>query len=94
MANPAGTIFEAGLEPSDFDIGLASPRLLDRAKSLGIPLRGGKTRSTPLDDALDQLGLLGLRNLLRRQANRQDVNFAIFNSIDTAVSKTSSMVVR
>lgn len=83
------------MKPSDFDIGLASPQLLEKAKSLGVPLRGGKTRSIPLnDDALDQLGLLNLRNSLQRQSNRTEVNFVIFNSVDTAVGKASSIIVR
>lgn len=55
-----GAAFDGG-RVSDFDIALASPRLLDRASALGIGLRSGGTRTGPL--TASQLQQLGLGNL-------------------------------
>ncbi len=93
VTNPAGTIFDTGKKPSDFDVGLASPQLFDKAQRLGMPLRGSGSRTVPLDDDyLDQLGLFDLRKVLEIQAGRE-VNFVVFDSINTAVDKTTSIIV-
>jgi RHS repeat-associated protein len=91
---PAGTPFDA-IRTSDFDVAIASPQLLRRADSLGIPLRGRGTRSQPLG-ALD-LQALGLQdlpgNLSQRlfKSNGRDINLIITNSAETAFSRGPSI---
>lgn len=91
---PAGTPFDA-IEISDFDVAISSPTLLERAASLGIPLRGRGTRSQPLSPIdLQVLGLQDLPSNLKRQlynSNGREVNFIITNSVPTAVSRGPSV---
>jgi len=77
---------------SDFDIALASPDLLQRAKELDIGLRGGGIRTGPLRRwDLEALGLLDLREELGRLAGR-DVNFMIYESIEAAMGRSPSIL--
>jgi hypothetical protein len=81
-----GQPFDVG-RVSDFDIGLASPSMLARAKELGIGLRSSGTRTGPL--TARDLQALGLRNMQRQlstQAGRE-VNFMIYGSVDDAASR-------
>jgi hypothetical protein len=59
-----GVAFDVG-RVSDFDIALASPDLLQRAKELGIELRSRGTRTGPLQP--QDLIKLGLHDLARAQ---------------------------
>lgn len=78
---------------NDFDIALASPTLLQRAKDLGIPLRSQGTRSAPLEPAhLEKLGLSDVASQLSGQAGRP-VNFMIYGTTDAAVSRVPSILV-
>jgi RHS repeat-associated protein len=78
---------------SDFDIALASPTLLARAKELGIELRSGGVRTRPLTaDDLESLGLSKLAVQLSQSAGRP-VNFMIFDTLETAVNRAPSIVV-
>ena len=74
-----GQPFDVGRR-SDYDISLVSPTLMQRAIDLGIPLRGGGTRTRPLSqNDLNDLGLIGLAGRLSRQMER-DVNLMIYSS--------------
>ena len=65
---------------SDYDIALVSPTIMQRAVELGIPLRGGGTRTEPLgDNALRALGFRELVDDLRHQAERP-VSVMIYRS--------------
>jgi Domain of unknown function (DUF4157) len=87
-----GAPFDVG-RPSDFDIALASPTLLDRAKSLGIRLRSGGARTGPLTAAqIDQLGLRGVHAELSKIAGRP-VNFMIFGDAAVAAARSPSLQV-
>jgi filamentous hemagglutinin len=87
-----GAPFDVG-RVSDFDIALASPTLLQRAKELGIGLRGGGIRTGPLTDKqLEMLGLLDLAEELSRTAGRP-VKFMIYESIEAAVERGPSLLV-
>ena len=74
-----GEAFDVG-RPSDYDMAIVSPRLLQRAQELGIPLRGSGTRTGPLTE--DQLGILGLKDVLKQLGTKsgRDVGFVIFRS--------------
>jgi hypothetical protein len=87
-----GAPFDVG-RVSDFDIALASPTLLQRAKELGVGLRGGGIRTGPLTDKqLEMLGLLDLAEELSRTAGRP-VKFMIYESIEAAVKRGPSILV-
>jgi RHS repeat-associated protein len=76
---------------SDYDVALGGDAVFARAKELGIPLRGGGTRTGPLKGAhLDALGLTGLRNQLTGMAGRE-VNFMIYGNIDNAMARSPSL---
>lgn len=86
VTRSAGSIFDTG-KASEFDIALTSPRLIARAKEVGIPLIGKGTRTFELDNrSLRKLGLFDLRQSLNAQANRP-VNFVISDSVTTATNK-------
>ena len=85
-----GQPFDVG-RTSDFDIALASPELLAKAKALGIPLRSGGVRTGPLNDnQLRVLGLYQLAQQLKRNAGRK-VSFMIYDSILTAVDRAPTI---
>jgi RHS repeat-associated protein len=86
-----GKPFDVG-RVSDYDIALASPSLLDRARELGIGLRSGGTRTGPLTaPELEQLGLSGVAGDLSQMAGRP-VNFMVFQSAEVAMSRSPSIV--
>lgn len=87
-----GEAFDAG-RISDYDIALASPDLLQRAREAGIGLRSGGTRTGPLTpDDLRAMGLEGLADDLSRTAGRE-VNFMIYGSPDSALQRSVGIVV-
>ncbi len=87
-----GEAFDLG-RLSDLDVAIASPTALARAKALGIGLRSRGTRTGPLE--LDQLGTLGLSDLARALSTRvgRDVNFMLFDSVETALARGPSILV-
>ncbi|SEK72732.1 filamentous hemagglutinin [Atopomonas hussainii] len=86
-----GEAFDAG-RVSDFDIALAGSELLLRAKSLGVGLRSGGTRTGPLSARdLQALGLKDLASQLSARAGRE-VNFMIYDSAATAAGRAPSVV--
>ncbi|TQV78840.1 hypothetical protein FKG94_12530 [Exilibacterium tricleocarpae] len=85
-----GKAFDAG-RISDFDIALAGPQILARAKQLGIGLRSGGTRTGPLTAAqVQRLGLGGMQSTLSKQAGRP-VNFMIYGDAGAAASRAPSI---
>ena len=87
-----GAAFDVGRE-SDFDIALASPRLLDRARELGIGLRSGGTRTGPLTASqMQRLGLGDLATTLGTTAGRP-IHFMIFASAAGATARGPSIEV-
>ena len=87
-----GKAFDVG-RISDFDIALVSPTLFERAKALGVQIRGRGIRTAPLADRdLARLGLRDLAEELTRQAGRP-VKFMIYKSESTAASRAPSILV-
>lgn len=90
MSFRTGEAFDVG-RVSDFDIALASPTLLQRARELGIPLRGGGIRTMPLKkEHLERLGLWELQEELSRLAGR-DVSFMIYESVEAILKRGPSI---
>jgi hypothetical protein len=92
---PAGAPFDAMIM-SDFDIALVSPKLLARAKELGIPTRGAaKMRTGELwPGNLNALGIGDIRQVLSKtlyQQNGRKLNFMIFGSMEEALSRGPSI---
>jgi hypothetical protein len=75
---------------SDYDVGLVSPQLMDRARLLGMPLIGQGTRTNPLS-GIDQilLGLEGMSASLGGVAGRP-VNFMLYLNMG-AVQRSPSI---
>jgi hypothetical protein len=87
-----GKPFDVG-RVSDFDVALSSPKMLQKAKELGIPLRSQGVRTGPLKPVhLEKLGLTDIASQLSNQAGRP-VNFMIFDSAATATTKAPSILV-
>ena len=87
---PPNEAFDAG-RLSDFDVALASPELLQRAKDLGIGLRQQGVRTGPLlPFQIEKLGLSSLQIELSALAGRP-INFMIFDSLDTVIVKASTI---
>lgn len=85
-----GNAFDGG-RVSDFDIALAGPDVLARAKQLGIGLRSGGTRTGPLSPVqIKQLGLGNVQRVLSNQAGRP-VNFMIYSDVSAAAARTPSI---
>jgi Na+-transporting methylmalonyl-CoA/oxaloacetate decarboxylase gamma subunit len=92
-----GKSFRSGVEfdvgrVSDLDVALAGEPLLQAAKSAGVGLRSGGTRTGPL--SARDLKILGLRDLstqLSKQAGRP-VNFMIYRSTESAVQRAPSVI--
>ncbi|MFG6085747.1 hemagglutinin repeat-containing protein [Stenotrophomonas indicatrix] len=78
---------------SDFDVALASPDLLARAKALGISLRSGGARTGPLEAR--ELKLLGLDDLAKSMSERagREVNFMIYKDSSDAIRRSPSIEV-
>lgn len=80
-----GAAFDLG-RLSDLDVALGGEDLLAAAKSAGVKLRGGGTRTGPLSYQDDELAAMGLQELARelsRQAGRK-VAFMIYRDLDVA----------
>ncbi|MDB5616721.1 SpvB/TcaC N-terminal domain-containing protein [Tardiphaga sp.] len=74
-----GQLFDIG-RVSDFDIGIVSPTLLERAKAAGAFLRHSGASTGPLSaEVIEKLGLTKLRESLVRLAEGREVNFRIFS---------------
>jgi hypothetical protein len=87
-----GKPFDVG-RVSDFDVALSSPKMLQKAKELGIPLRSQGVRTCPLKPVhLEKLGLTDIASQLSNEAGRP-VNFMIFDSAATATAKAPSILV-
>lgn len=85
-----GTPFDVG-RVSDFDVALASPKLLARARELGVGLRSAGTRTGPLSAAqVQQLGLGPLQQSLSQMAGRP-VNFMVYGDPATAAARAPSI---
>jgi hypothetical protein len=71
--------------PGDYDLAIADPDLFAQAKELGIQLRGGGTRTAPLNASdLDELGLSDLAEEMNSGTGPK-VSFMIYadqNAID------------
>ncbi|HYY09932.1 MAG TPA: hypothetical protein VE781_03285 [Kineosporiaceae bacterium] len=90
-----GALFDAG-RVSDFDIALASPTLFERARQLGVQIRGHGTRTAPLKDEelLRALGLDDLVAQLSRRAGGRPVNFMIYKNLEATLSRSPSIEVK
>lgn len=89
-SKPPNTPFDGGREPSDYDIAIASPSLMDAARDNGVGLRSGRTRTGPLhDEQLRQLGLIDLRNDLQSMAGGREVHFMGYTSGQAAVDRAT-----
>lgn len=87
-----GAPFDVG-RVSDFDIALTSPELFQRAKELGIGLRGGGTRTIPLKkEQLETLGLWDLAEELSHRAGRR-VSFMIYDSAESVLKRGPAILV-
>ncbi|WP_425428398.1 polymorphic toxin-type HINT domain-containing protein [Agarilytica rhodophyticola] len=85
-----GKAFDSG-RVSDFDIALAGKDILAKAKSSGIKLRSGGTRTGPLSPSqVKKLGLSPLQSTLSNSAGRP-VNFMIFGDRTSAAAKAPSI---
>ncbi|MFH8927145.1 RHS repeat-associated core domain-containing protein [Streptomyces pristinaespiralis] len=79
---------------SDYDVALAGPEILARARDAGISLRSGGTRTGPLKGTdLKKLGLDPLAAELSASTGRP-VNFMIYGSSADAVGRAPSIVIR
>lgn len=88
----SGEAFDVGRR-SDFDVALASPEMLARARSLGVSLRSGGTRTGPLRPRdLNSLGLTEVQQQLSVLAGRP-VSFMVFESLEAALAKAPSIIV-
>jgi hypothetical protein len=78
---------------SDFDVAIASPSLLRRAKELGIGVRSQGSRTGPLfPNEISMLGLAELQTSLSASAGRP-VKFMLFESFDTVAIKAPTIPV-
>ncbi len=89
-----GKPFDVG-RVSDFDIALASPTLFERAKALGVEVRGRGTRTAPVKDeeVLRALGLLDLRRHLSERMAGRPVQFMLYRDLEAAVTRSPSIQV-
>ncbi len=78
---------------SDIDLAIASPTAFARAQELGIPLRGGATRTGPIsgDDVL-RLGLADELANLNAQVGRP-VSIMLYRTVDDIVARGPSIAV-
>lgn len=78
-----------------FDVALVSPTLFAKAKDLGIPLRGGQTRTAPLRTGnLRALGIGDIENELLNtlyQHEGRPIRFMIFESMERAQNRGPSI---
>jgi hypothetical protein len=89
-SKPPNTPFDGGSKPSDYDIAIESPSLVDAAKQNGVGTRSGGTRTGPLSRSeLRDLGLLDLRNDLSKMAGGRKVDFMAYQDGQFAVDRAS-----
>jgi filamentous hemagglutinin len=87
-----GAAFDVG-RVSDFDVALSGDSLFQAAQDAGVGLRSAGTRTGPLSEvALQKMGIFDLSTQLSAQAGRP-VNFMIYNSTTTAVSRAPSILI-
>ncbi|OEZ54738.1 DUF4214 domain-containing protein [Duganella sp. HH105] len=87
--------FDLGAKQSDFDIALGGQEIFDAAKSVGAQIRGTRTQPLSIERTpglLEKLELMELSRTLGNQAGRP-VNFMIYQTIDQAVARSSSIPV-
>jgi RHS repeat-associated protein len=87
-----GERFDVG-RLSDFDVAIASPTAMARARELGIAMRSGGTRTGPL--IRTQPELLGLREVIDEMSSQvgRPVRFMLYESLDAAIARAPSIVV-
>jgi uncharacterized protein YukE len=90
-----GALFDVG-RLSDFDIALASPTLFERAKALGVQIRGRGSRTAPLKDEelLERLDLHHLSVQLSERAGGRPVFFMIYRDLDATLRRSPSIEVK
>jgi filamentous hemagglutinin len=89
-----GELFDVG-RTSDFDVALTGQELLDKARELGVEIRGSGKSTGPLnDEAIEKLGLTELRATLTRLAGGRTVHFKIFADESTAMARAPTIGVR
>jgi len=82
-----GAPFDVG-RLSDLDIAIASPSLMRQARSMGVGIRGGGTRTQPLaPEQLEALGLLQLKRKLSRYVRGRDVSFMAYENIPAILNR-------
>jgi filamentous hemagglutinin len=87
----SGRAFDEG-RVSDFDVALAGPDILARARAAGVDMRSGGTRTAPLTARdLRKMGLHDLARRLRTQAGRE-VNFMIYADPAAPARRSTSVV--
>ena len=85
-------VFDVG-RVSDLDIAISSSSLLEKARGLGIRIKGGGTKTFELTSRqIDDLGLSQMQSTLRNSSGRP-VNFIITDAVDTALAKDIGIVV-
>ncbi len=85
-----GEGFDQG-RTSDYDVALGGSELFDAARSAGIGLRSGGTRTGPLGAVdVEGLGLTGVREELMEMMGRK-VEFMIYRDIADAFARSPSM---
>jgi filamentous hemagglutinin len=86
-----GQPFDEG-RVSDWDLSLAGEDIFAAAQRAGIKLRGGGTRTGPLDrEQLQKLGLLELQDSLDVTTHR-NVSFMIYRSPEDVMNQGPSVV--
>ncbi len=94
VKHTTGAPFDVGRR-SDFDVALASPSLFERAKALGVQIRGRDTRTAPLDERqLEKLGLLELRDKLKERMSGRPVAFMVYRDLEHTLARGPSIPVR
>ena len=89
----SGEAFDRG-RLSDLDVAVASPTLLERAREIGVDIRGSGANTRPLTvEQIKELGLSEMHARLRRLAERP-VGLMIFGSHAEAAAKGATIWAR
>ena len=76
--------------PSDLDLSIVSPKLMQRAEELNVGLRGGGSRTEPLSiNQMRQLGLYDVWRQAEREAGRE-VSFMLYSSVEAVTRRGPS----
>jgi hypothetical protein len=68
-----------GIKPSDYDVAIVSPSILQKARELDIDVLKGPL----VDDQIARLGLRGVKESLSKASKGGiEVNFKVYKSID------------